>query len=343
MRASVLAALLLASAPARAAVGAAMLPGAHVDAGRQALRDGRYENALHELMLAVMAHPDDEAAREDMRRAADALIEQDLRRVSSERRSLLEAYRDSLDYERRRAEAWTGWLLQAEAARKDGRWAEALDDAQRVVDENPLHRDAKEARRLATYGLSRALGYGSRRLSRRDLLVYRGLFSVISNQPERARRFLSDALALDEGQGELEDERVRWWLAKVIPVDGAPRTVPPPAPKVELVEPKPKAKSKPAAKPVRKAPAVVVAPKPAVDPAEQARAEAKARIAAEEKAARDHAEAERQYSLGLMLYAQGKRVEAIERWKQAVALDPGHGFAARALSHAQKELEEEAK
>lgn len=342
MRASVLFVLLLASltlpfmnGAARAAVGAAVLPAAHFDAGRQALRDGRYENALHELMLAVMAHPDDEAAREYMRRAAETLAEQDLRRVSSERRALLEAYRDGLDVERRRAEAWTAWLLQADAARKGGRWAEALDDAQRVVDDNPLHRDAKEARRSASYGLSRALGYGSRRLSRRDLLVYRGLFSVISSQPERARRFLSDALALGEGEGELEDARVRYWLAKVTPVVAAPKPILPPAPKPEpKIAPKPKPKRRPA---------VVVAPKPAIDPAEQARAEVKARLEAEEKAARDHAEAERQYSLGLMLYAQGKRVEAIERWKQAVALDPGHGFAARALSHAQKELEEEAK
>lgn len=377
MRASVLALLLLAGpawGASRAVPASRIDPASRFDAGRRAFGAGRYEEALHELMLALMARPDDVRVRELMRRAGESLIAADERKLSRARRALLEDYRAALEVERRRAERWNAWLLQANAGLAGGRFSQAFDDSGRVLEDNPLHAEAKAAQRRARLGLTRAIGTG-KTLAGKDRLVYRGLFSFVSGRPERARAELADALKL-EGPAELEDDRIRHYLALVTPVVPAPA----PAPEAETLdlslEPSLTLETEKRAKPKRvvrrrRAPARAPIARPgeaalaqglarleegsydeAVELLERSLGEApgsgaaqsalvKARLGREERRARGKADAERLYAAGLLLYGQGLRAQAVAQWKKAVAADPDHAYAARALSHAEQELREE--
>ena len=52
----------------------------------------------------------------------------------------------------------------------------------------------------------------------------------------------------------------------------------------------------------------------------------------------DTAGADRKYTEGLVLYAQGKIADAVKTWEVAVRLYPGHEKARKALAKAQEEL-----
>ncbi|MDO8734378.1 MAG: hypothetical protein Q7K21_04395, partial [Elusimicrobiota bacterium] len=60
---------------------------------------------------------------------------------------------------------------------------------------------------------------------------------------------------------------------------------------------------------------------------------------AEEKEEIDIAGAEKKYSEGLVLYAQGKLFDAVKKWEVAVRMNPGNEKATRALEKAKKELQ----
>ena len=119
MRLASLLAAFLSACPVQAAMPAA----SHFDQGRQAFKQGRYEATLREMMMTLFDRPHDARAREYMRLAGEKLISQDLERAGREHQALLQAYRAALEGERLRAEAWKGWLLQAQASSRGGRWA----------------------------------------------------------------------------------------------------------------------------------------------------------------------------------------------------------------------------
>ncbi|MFA5780529.1 MAG: hypothetical protein WC947_10385 [Elusimicrobiota bacterium] len=60
---------------------------------------------------------------------------------------------------------------------------------------------------------------------------------------------------------------------------------------------------------------------------------------AEEAVEIDAAGAEKKYSEGLVLYAQGKLFDAVKKWEVAVRMNPEHEKASRALEKAKKELQ----
>jgi tetratricopeptide (TPR) repeat protein len=337
----------------------------HFDQGRRAFRQGQYELTLREMMMVIIERPADARAREYMRQAGERLIAQDLEKLDSEHRALLQAYREALERGRRQAEAWTGWLLQARASASSGLWARAYDDAQRVLDENPFHADAKATQNEAVLGVARTLGGDVITLSKKNWLIYRGLFFLRDRQLDQAREALRKALTLGSTAAELGDERVRLYLARATPAPVlAPIQIQPPLPPA----PAPVARPRPV---VRRAPTPTLQPgqwayaqgsaklaaglfEEAIDLFERAIEEAphheaarqalpRARLALEESVKQRRVEAEQLYVLGLMLYGQGRRADAVERWGRAVSLDPEHGYAARALSHARQELEEEQK
>lgn len=331
-------------------------PGSHFDQGRRAFREGRYEDTLREMMLTLFDKSNDAQAREYMRLAGEKLIAQDLERTGRERRALLEGYREALEQGRRRAEIWKSWILQAQASANAGRWAASYDDAQHVLDDNPVHADAAAARTQALRGLILTLG-STHTLSPKNFLTYRGLFLMADAKLDEARKALGDAVTLGD-PGEVEDARLRTYLA---------RLAPPPAPEASIAPPDTQAPTPPAR--ARKAPRSPVQPgawayaagvkkieagafEEAIELFERALSEfpdhpqarqalLRARIAGEEAMKVRKVDADRLYGLGLMLYGQGKRVEALENWRKAVALDPQHGYAGRALAHAEQELEEE--
>ena len=332
-------------------VGPTAAPNAsHFDLGRQAFKSAQYELTLHEMMMVLIERPKDARAREYMRLAGEKLIAAGEGEVSGERRKLLEDYSSELDLGRRQAMTWMGWVLQSRASSGSRRWARGYDDAERVMIENPLHEDAKEAQRAAREGLVRSIGDGAK-LAEKDRLIYVGLFSTFEKRNhEGARQALRDALAL-EGAAELDEERIRYYLNKLAPE----------APVEPPVVRKPK--------PVKKAPAA--APEPgqwafaqgrqkfeageieeaielferalgeAPDHAEAREALVKARAALVEALKTRRQEAAQLYTVGLMLYGQGHRAEAIQRWRRVVKLDPEHNYAARALRHAEDELARE--
>lgn len=337
-------------------------PASHFDQGRQAYRQGRYEDTLREMMLTLFEKPHDARAREYMRLAGERLIAQDLERTDRERRVLLEGYRGSLELGRRRAEIWKGRMLQAQAAANSGRWAASYDDAQRVLDENSFHSDALDVRKEAVRGLALTLG-STHKMSPKDYLIYRGLFLMADAKLEEARKTLGDAVTLSE-RGEVEDARLRTYMA---------RLAPPPAPEIAAAPPTSKT---PIAPPdstspahVRKAPPSPARPgattyaaglklaesgmfeeaielfertlSASPDHPQARQALLRARIAGEAAMKVRKADADRLYGLGLMLYGQGRRVEAVESWRKALALDPLHGYAGRALAHGEQELAEE--
>lgn len=338
-------------------------PPAHFDAGRRAYGQARYEEALHEMMMALVENPRDSRAREYMRWAGEKLIEQDLSRQAGERGELLKAYRSELDLGKAKALAWNGWLLQSRASAAGGRWARAYDDAQRVLDDNPFHEDARHAQQAAAVGLARALAARGKRAPK-DALVYRAVFMLADRQKEAARRAFADSLALPEA-AEVEDERLRLYLARLTPKAPKPEQPAPAVAKPPVPAP-PRVASRP--KNAKKAP--VAAPTPgewaysqgmskleaglydeAVELLERASAEApedarvaealvRARLGLEQDMKRRRVEAAKLYGVGLLLYGQNRRAEAVATWRRVVSLDPQHGYASRALAHAEQELEE---
>lgn len=340
-----------ASAPALAPA-----PGSHFDQGRRAFRQGRYEDTLREMMLALFDKPNDAHAREYMRLAGEKLIAQDFERAGRERRALLKGYREALERGRRHAEIWESWILQAQASANAGRWAASYDDAQHVLDDNSAHADAFAARNQALRGLALTLG-STHTLSPKNFLTYRGLLLMADAKLEEARKALGDAVTLGE-PGEVDDDRLRIYLGRLAPA---------PAPEIAIAPPDTKAPAAPAR--VRKTPRSPVQPgawsyaagvkkaeaglfDDAIELFERALSELpdhpqarqallRARIAGEAAMKVRKADADRLYGLGLMLYGQGRRVEAVESWRRAVALDPQHGYASRSLAHGEQELEEE--
>lgn len=361
-RVSALAAVsLLLAQPLHAMPGGAapVMAQAHFDLGRQAFKQGRYELTLHEMMLTLLERPSDTRAREYMRLAGEKLIEQDIDSVSRDRRLLLEGYADALERGRRQAEVWKGRLLQSQAEALQGRWARSYDDAQRVLSENPEHADARAAQKHAVHGLAKTLSSRSK-LGPKDWLVYRGLFFLADRQPQPARKALTEAVTLSDTVAELEDERLRFYLARLSPLPAAPaavplRPMPAPKPKGDI----PMARKAPAPTPqpgqwaysegVKKAEAGLF--EAAIELFERALAEApghpaaqeallRARLSLQEDMKRRRLEAAQLYAVGLMLYGQGRRADAVARWKRVIALDPEHGYADRALAHAEQELRE---
>ncbi|MFA5779207.1 MAG: hypothetical protein WC947_03640, partial [Elusimicrobiota bacterium] len=75
----------------------------------------------------------------------------------------------------------------------------------------------------------------------------------------------------------------------------------------------------------------LAAKEPAVKPAYS--------VPVEEKEEIDLAGAEKKYSEGLVLYAQGKLFDAVKKWEVAVRMNPTHEKAQRALEKAKKELQ----
>lgn len=348
----------------------------HFDQGRQAFERGRYEVVLHEMMLVVMARPTDKEAREYMRWAGEKLIAQQNKRVERDRRALLKRYQDALERGRRQAANWAEWLEQSRVSAKAREWARAHDEAQRVLDENGAHADAEAARKRARRGLTRVLARRNS-LGQKDKRIYRGLFYLADGQKDAARVEFNAALALKDASGEIFDDRVRLYLVRAgegaVPAAGGDRA----SPRVARRKPR---SSKP---PVRATPdltTAVLATPPEVVTGEPGKAayelgvakasqglheeaialyaralnEAPGNVAAGEalmqaKAAlrgqrQSHkAEAAKLYRLGLMLYGQGKLAESVTHLKRVVALDPNHGYAQQALSHAEQELQEQAR
>lgn len=345
--ASILMAMLLGAAPARctpAAPSAAQL--SHFDLGRQAFRQGRYETALHEMMLTLMERPSDARAREYMRLAGEKLVEQDRKGIDQGRRALMLDYREALEKGRLQAQAWTGWVLESKAAASGGRWALSFDDAQRVIEDNPSHAEAQAARKDASAGLEKVLAAaGSYYLSPKNWLIYRGLFFFINSRPAQAHEALASALASRDA-GEIGDTRLRMYLAMVAPAEAtAPLAVA-------------SAASQPARTPEPREPAAAREPAAVIEPAAEAPAPPRAaripkvrkpsaeivieeepRLTGEEIKARK-ADAARLYSVGLVLYGQGSKAEAVLSWKQSASLDPDNKFVSRALKHAEQELRE---
>ncbi len=345
----------------------------HFDAGRRAFERGQYELSLREMMLATLERPSDARAREYMRQAGERLIASDIDQLDGEHRDLFRDYRDTLEHGRLQAQAWTGWMLQARASAASGLWARAYDDASRILDDNPFHADAKDMQKDAIMGVARALA-GPAMGRNKDWLIYRGIFFITDRQPKQARQALRDALALGEAAGELSDERVRYYLSRfTVPPVVAPIAAPVVAPiAAPVVAPKlPVARRKPESKPERKAPVTIAQPgqtayaqgivkleaglfEEAIELFERTLAEApahatapqmllRARLALEEETRRRKADAERLYGLGLVFYSQGQRVQAAEHLRRALAADPKHTYAARALARVEQELKEVAK
>lgn len=355
-----LSSVLLAAAPAP--------PTSHFLMGRQAFTSGRYELTLHEMMLTLLEQPSNARAREYMRLAGEKLRAADLARANTERRALLAGYSHALEFERRRAAVWTGWVNSARAAGDNGLWAKAYDDAQRVLDENSSHGDAAAQRKRAQLAIARTLA-GRNELSQKDWFIYRGLFLLADGQKQPAAAALSSALALTETPGEIETSSVRLYLARVAPQQQVePGTVPQeivPVPfqrRVEGTLPRRMARSRPAPPAVAQPGQAAFASgtlkfkaalyEEAIELFERTLSEApdfaaastallRARLALDEQVKARKASAASLYAVGLMLYGQGRRSEAVEHWKRVVTLDPDHGYAERALRHAQQELQEQ--
>jgi len=343
----------------------------HFDAGRRAFERGQYELSLREMMRATLERPSDARAREYMRQAGERLIASDIDQLDGEHRDLLRDYRETLERGRLQAQVWTGWMLQARAAAASGLWARAYDDAQRILDDNPFHADAKDMQKDAIMGVARALA-GPAMGRNKDWLIYRGIFFITDRQPKQARQALRDALALSEVRGEIVDERVRYYLSLLsAPPTRAPIAAPPPAPVVAPIAAPKRPVPVVRRKPVRTPSVTIAQPgqtayaqgivkleaglfEEAIELFERTLAEApahatapqmllRARLALEEETRRRKADAERLYGLGLVFYSQGRRVEAAEHLRRALAADPKHTYAARALARVEQELQEVAK
>lgn len=368
LAAAVLGAGLLRELPAFAAPFAAA---PHFDAGRRAFERGQYELSLREMMLATLERPSDARAREYMRQAGERLIASDLDQLDGERGTLLRDYRETLKRGRLQAQVWTGWMLQARAAAASGLWARAYDDASRILDDNSFHADAKGIQKDAIMGVARTLAGPAMRRNK-DWLIYRGLFSLTVRQPAQARQALRDALALGEADGEISDERVRYYLSRLT----VPPVVAPKRPVGPSITASGRSTSSPNGsvarrKPESKAPVTIAQPgqtayaqgivkleaglfEEAIELFERTLAEdpahatapqrmLRARLALEEETRRLKADAERLYGLGLVFYSQGQRVEAAEHLRRALAANPKHAYAARALARVEQELQEGAK
>lgn len=376
LRARTLAAALVGAGllcPLRAEIAAAApFAGApHFDAGRRAFDRGQYELALREMMLATLERPSDARARAYMRQAGERLIATDIEELDGEHRALLLDYRETLERGRLQAQVWAGWMLQARAAAAAGSWARAYDDAQRILADNPSHADAREMQKNATIGVARALAGPTARRDK-NWLIYRAIFFITDHQPEQARSALKDALNMGEAAGELSDERVRYHLSLLrMSLPATPIVAAPPPPVAAPQRPVPVARRKPERKPARKAPVTIAQPgqtayaqgsamlesglfREAIELFERTLVEApahadapqmllRARLALEEETRRRKADAERLYGLGLMLYSQGQRADAAERFRRALAANPEHSYAARALARVERELQEGAK
>lgn len=334
------AALLLCAGLSWGAPSAALRPSSFAR-GELAFRQGRYEAALHEMMLVILERPGDDKAREYMRLAAEKLAAQDQTGVDQQRRAMLFEYRGALETGRRQAQQWNGWVGESRSAAAEGRWARSYDAAQRVIEENPNHADAQNAKKRAIIGLSRAMEAGaSLPLSPKDWEVYRGLFSLVNDKNSEAREAFGSALDLF-GTSEVEESRLRTYLALVTPAESPVQVAAAPAP-VQPEPPREPAVTAPA-QPVKGQETAAVAPvrpvkKPKVrKPAPEAIKLQEPKFTEEELKARK-SDAARLYGVGLVLYGQGDKAGAVSSWKKSVGLDPENKYASRALKHAEQEL-----
>ncbi|MBI4422672.1 MAG: hypothetical protein HY554_03030 [Elusimicrobia bacterium] len=366
--ATLVAALASAAAPASSTAGASSF----VERGRRAYAAGDYEATLGEMMLAVMEDPKSPEVREYLRLAAEGLLAQRRRAQARRTDALLEAYDSAIRLSREATLRWNEWIFQARRAARKGRPALAYDGFSRVLGENPLHEDARDGLREAKLGLARALAEGTLRL-KKDELVYNAVLAYDGKRNQEALLRFREALAQPGRRAELTDLQIQSYLARLSPPDPsmAPgwlgqRSAAAPPRRMEPVRqprsarPDRVAVRKPLPQPGQWAHAQGMAKRgegllaDAVELLSQAVAEAPSnesyrgdleRVQAERERLRESrgAEAQRLYTIGIVLYGQGQVVEAVAQWGKAVELDPEHRYAQRALQHARQELEAERK
>lgn len=375
-----------APAPAPAAVAAA----AHLERGRQAYQNGDYESCLEEMMAALVTEarpggpePGPGVAREYLRLASEGLLARERRAISRQRRDILRAYDAALGEARQAALRWNDWIFHGRRAMRKDRWAFAYDRFSAVLSENARHEDAAGGLGEARLGLAAVLA-GDAPRHKKDELLYVGLMAFDWRDHAEARRALQEALDRPDLRGELDDERIQWFLDR-LPQENKPGKpellaslpgVPSPpsaraAPRPPGPGSGPPVKARPAPAAPRVGAAAVRAPRPgqyahaqgsalrregrleeavelfarAVEEApgvdEFRRELVKARHDLEESRRLGKAEAQKLYTLGILLYGQGRPAEALAQWRKALRLDPGHPYAERALRHVEQELAEE--
>lgn len=209
MRPAKLAALLLAAAQAASAASIS-----HFELGQRAFEQGRYETALHEMMQVLLSRPYDRRAQEYMRWAGEKLRSKQQRRSDEDLRGMMDDHQDALDRGRTQAATWKAWVQDADDSALAKQWALSYDAARRVLDENPAHSDAKAAADRARQGMARTLGDEKSSPRKKDRHLYHGLLYSIGGQSDRAREELGAALALEDSDSELGDERIKFYLVR---------------------------------------------------------------------------------------------------------------------------------
>ncbi|MBI5623783.1 MAG: hypothetical protein HY924_08400 [Elusimicrobia bacterium] len=321
--------------------------------GLEAYLAGDFEGCLESMMGAVMEGDQPGLAREYIRLSGKRLVDRDRRDISAQRRELLREGRALLKEEKRKAVRWTTWLRKSRVAADRERWVEAFDWARRVTEENPLHEEAQEAQAVLRRSMAKHASQGSFR-DRKETLLYSAMLAYLAGSREEARAQWTEALEWDSLEGEIDDERIRHYLA-ALPAAQAPPAALPPAPPPALVaaapEPKP---ALPApgewsyshgmakAREGRWAEAVELLEQALSEAPEHPRARkdlVEARMKLSEQAAAGRARAKELYMAGIMSYGQGRLEDALTQWRAAVQADPGHVYAHKAIQHVEKELE----